>query len=309
MKNFKLLLIYILCLVAMVSWSYSFLWYKDVYLYFTPFITVLFRLVISSILIFTITLLLKRLQPIKRKDWPSIILLAFFEPLLYFVGESQGMQFVSATTASVIISVIPLIVPVLAYFILKERLLIKNILGIVISCIGVLLVVINKNYEFTVSAKGISLLMISVFAAVFYSIFLKKLADIYNPLTLIAWQNTIGAILFLPLVLLFEMDSLRSVRFSIDAMIPLLKLAIFASSLAFILYAYSVQKLGAVKANIFTNLIPVITAFLSFLNYNERLLFHNIIGILVVIGGLILSQMNPMKLVRNARNKINAVKR
>jgi drug/metabolite transporter (DMT)-like permease len=219
------------------------------------------------------------------------------------------MQLVSPTTASVVISIIPLLVPITAYFFLKERLLIKNIIGIIISCSGVFLVVINKDYEFIVSVKGISLLMISVFAAIFYSVLLKKLADIYNPITLIAWQNTIGALMFLPLVIIFEPNSLKYIPSSIKSIIPLFKLAVFASSLAFIFYTYSVKKLGAVKANIFTNLIPVITAFLSFLLLDEKLLFHNIIGILVVISGLILTQINPINVVRNARNRINANKR
>jgi drug/metabolite transporter (DMT)-like permease len=308
MKRGRLLLVYTICLAAMVFWSFSFIWYKDVYKYFTPFATVFFRLVISSVFLFTTAFVLRRLQPIRKQDWIKIILLAFFEPLLYFIGESLGMQLVSATTASVIISIIPLIVPILAYFILKERLLIKNIVGIFVSCGGVILVVINNNFEFIVSAKGISLLLISVFAAVFYSIFLKKLADLYNPITLIAWQNTIGAAMFLPLVIIFEPQSLHRIPFTIEALTPLLKLAVFASSFAFMFYTYSVQKLGAVKANIFTNLIPVLTAFFSFLLLGEKLYFHNIIGIFVVIGGLILSQINPIEIMRNARDKINSKK-
>jgi len=289
----------------MIFWSLSFIWYKDVYQYFSPFTTVLFRLVISSVLLFGVALLSKKLQPIRKSDRLSILFLAFFEPLLYFIGESLGMQYASATAASVIISIIPLLVPVLAFYILKEKLLIKNIVGIFISCCGVVLVVININFEFIVSVKGIFLLMISVVAAVFYSVFLKKLADIYNPLTLIAWQNTIGAFMFLPLVLIFEPNSLRNFNYPLVSLIPLLKLAVFASSLAFLFYTYSVQKLGAVKANIFTNLIPVLTAFFSFILLNEKLLFHNIIGIFVVISGLILSQVNPVKIVRNARVKRN----
>lgn len=290
----------------MVFWSLSFIWYKEVYRYFTPFTTVFFRLIISSVLLFSIAFLLKRLQPIRKSDRKNILLLAFFEPLLYFIGESLGMQFISPTTASVIISVIPLIVPVLAFYVLREKLLIKNIVGIFISCCGVVLVVINKNYEFTVSSKGIFLLLISVVAAVFYSVYLKKLADIYNPLTLIAWQNVVGAFMFLPLVLIFEPNTFRNFSYPAVSLIPLLKLAIFASSLAFLFYTYSVQKLGAVKANIFTNLIPVLTAFFSFLLLNEKLLVHNIVGIFIVILGLILSQINPVKMVKNARNKRNS---
>jgi drug/metabolite transporter (DMT)-like permease len=286
----------------MLFWSLSFIWYKDVYKFFTPFTTVFLRLVISSAFIFSAALLFKKLEKIRKGDFKKIFLLSLFEPLLYFVGESLGMLYVSATTASVIISMIPLLVPIAAYYFLKERLLIKNIIGIFISCCGVVLVVLNKDLLFNISLKGLLLLFLSVFAAVFYSVTLKKLADVYNPLTLIAWQNTFGIFTFLPLVLIFEPHGIHADLFAIEPLIPLLKLAIFASSGAFLLYAYSVRHLGAVKANIFTNLIPVLTALLSFWLLNERLLAHNIFGIILVIGGLILSQLNPMVL-NNGFNK------
>ncbi len=280
----------------MLFWSLSFIWYQDVYVYFTPFTTVFLRLVISSALLFSAAFLFNKLQKIQKHDYKNILLLSVFEPFLYFVGESLGMLYVSPTTASVIISMIPLLVPIAAFYFLKERLLIKNIIGIIISCAGVVLVVLNEDYSFSVSLKGVLLLSISVVAAVFYSVTLKKLADVYNPLTLIAWQNSFGILLFLPLVLIFEPQGLHIGLLAIEPMIPLFKLAIFASSGAFILYAFSVRRLGAVKANIFTNLIPVITALLSFWLLNERLLFHNILGIFIVIGGLVLSQLNPMML-------------
>jgi drug/metabolite transporter (DMT)-like permease len=292
--------VYLGCLGAMLFWSLSFIWYKDAYIYFTPFTTVFLRLVISSVFLFTIIYLLKQHQPIKKADYKYLLLLACFEPLLYFIGESLGLQWVSPTTAAVIISVIPLLVPVLAYFLLKERLLIKNIVGIFISCTGVIMVVVNNNFEFIVSLKGLLCLSLSVFSAVFYSVLLKKLADVYNALTLIAWQNTIGAFMFLPLMLIFEPHGINHSNMAFPKLLPILKLAIFASSGAFVLYAYSVKMLGAVKANIFTNLIPVLTAFLSFVLLDEKLLFHNIIGIGVVIVGLVLSQIDHSKIYRKA---------
>lgn len=305
MRKFSRLPVYILCLLAMVFWSLSYLWYKEVYLYFTPFATVFYRLAISSVLVFSTAFLFKKLQKVKQEDWVKFLFLAFFEPFLYFIGESQGMKYISPTAASVIISIIPLIVPVAAYFFLKERLLIKNIVGIVLSCVGVVMVALNGNYEFSLSLQGVLLLLISVLAAVCYSIFLKILADSYNPFTLIAWQNTIGAVMFFPLVFIFERDSLDVSLFTINSAIPLFKLALFASSLAFMFYSYSVRRLGAIKANIFTNLIPVITAFCSFLLLDEKLLTHNILGIIIVISGLVLSQLNPVSMIKNVMRKGN----
>lgn len=281
-------------LVAMVFWSFSFIWYKDVYLYLLPFTTIFLRLAISSVLLFLFSWSFKKLEKVKPSDYKFILLLAFFEPFLYFIGESLGMQIMTPTSAAVIISVIPLLVPVLAFLMLHEKLSVKNILGIFISFLGVMLVIANKDFEFRASMTGVLLMSLAVVGAVFYSVLLKKLTASYNPFTLITWQNTVGTIMFLPLVLVYDVKSWTPAMFKIKAAVPLLELAVFASSVAFLLYTNGVRKIGAVRANIFTNLIPVMTAFLSFLLLNEKLFFHNIIGIAVVIGGLILSQLDSI---------------
>jgi drug/metabolite transporter (DMT)-like permease len=76
---------------------------------------------------------------------------------------------------------------------------------------------------------------------------------------------------------------------------PIIELAVFASCGAFILFAYSVQKMGITKANVFSNCIPVFTAIFSFIILGEKLTIQNIIGMAIVIAGLIMSQMNGTK--------------
>jgi len=286
-------------ILAMVFWSFSFIWYKDVYQYLQPFTTVLTRLAISSVLLFIVSASIGKLQKINFQGFKLIFVLALFEPFLYFVGESLGMQLVTPTTGAVIISLIPLLVPVFAFIFLKERLSLKNIIGVLLSFLGVLLVIITRKFELAASSKGILLMGFAVFAAIFYSVLLKRLTDLYNPLTLIAWQNLIGAVLFLPLVLIFDIKDWNMEMISIGAAIPIMKLAIFASSFAFLFYSNAVQVLGAIRANLFTNLIPVFTAAFSFIFLNEKLILQNMLGILLVIIGLILSQINSLNGLKN----------
>jgi drug/metabolite transporter (DMT)-like permease len=286
--------VYALNILAMVFWAFSFIWYKDVYLFLQPFTTILTRLIISAALLFLVSASIGKLQKINFKDFKLILGLAVFEPFLYFVGESLGMQLVTPTTGAVIIALIPLLVPIFAYIFLKERLSIKNIIGVLLSFVGVLLVIITRDFELAASSKGLMLMGLAVIAAIFYSILLKRLTDLYNPLTLIAWQNLIGAVLFLPLVIIFDIKDWNPGMISIGALVPILKLAIFASSFAFLFYSNAVQVLGAVRANIFTNLIPVFTAAFSFFFLNETLILQNILGIVLVIVGLVLSQVNSL---------------
>jgi drug/metabolite transporter (DMT)-like permease len=77
--------------------------------------------------------------------------------------------------------------------------------------------------------------------------------------------------------------------------LPILELAAFASCGAFILFAYSVEKIGITKANVFTNSIPVFTAFFSFILLGDKMTVQNITGMAIVIAGLFMSQMNGRK--------------
>jgi drug/metabolite transporter (DMT)-like permease len=67
-------------------------------------------------------------------------------------------------------------------------------------------------------------------------------------------------------------------------------LGVFCSSLAYALWAYTFGKLGASRANVYSNLIPVFTAIFSYLLAIESLTANKIIGIVVVVAGLVLSQ-------------------
>jgi len=301
--NKKTIAVYASAIIAMVFWSYSFIWYKEVFVYYKPITLVLFRLIISSIFLFALTISLKRLDPLNPKDIKNFLLLAFFEPFMYFIGESFGVSLIPSSLAAVIVATIPLFSPIGAYYFHNERISLMNFLGIVVSVIGVAIVIFYKGFG-TIDANplGVALMFLAVVSALFYSVMIKKMAARYNVFSVITYQNTFGIIFFLPTFLIFEYSHFKTVPFSWDVLVPLLKLGIFASSFAFIFFTFSVKKLGITKANIFTNTIPVVTAILAWIYLGEELTLTKIIGILVVIAGLFLSQFHP-RMITNIFNR------
>ncbi|MCK5051002.1 MAG: EamA family transporter, partial [Candidatus Cloacimonetes bacterium] len=103
---------------------------------------------------------------------------------------------------------------------------------------------------------------------------------------------------FLPVFLIFESTHFISVVPSLSAIITILKLAIFPSTLSFIFITYVIKKIGLINANIFANLIPVFTAVIAYIILKESLELQKIIGILVVICGLFISQIPQFKRIR-----------
>ena len=282
-------------LLAMIFWSFSFIWFKIANETFRPITIVFIRLVFSIILLSSYLAVKKKFVRIRKEDRKLFIMFAVFEPFFYFLGESFGLTYVSATVGSVIISTIPVVATIGAWIIFRERLKIINYAGIVLSFIGILIFVLNKNGSLSFNIKGLSLLALAVFSASGYNLTLSLLVRKYSPVFIVTVQNTIGAILFLPVFLLTDLKTFISTPFTFNSFIPIIELSVFASCGAFILFAYSVRNMGITKANVFTNFIPIFTAFFSFLLLGDKLTVMNTIGMIVVICGLIMSQINGQK--------------
>ncbi len=296
------LIAYISVILAMLFWSYTFIWYKKVYDFYNPITVVFFRLIISSIFLFLLMYPLKRLQKIKKGDLKYFILVSIFNPFLYFIGESYGIKYVSSTLAAVIIATIPLFTSFTSSYFFKEKITKMNSIGILVSIIGVGLVIFNKQEAAEASFFGLGMLWFAVAAAIGYTLVLKKLASRYNPTSIVTYHNFIGIFLFAPLFFIIDFPEFKQTGFSSEAWIPLLELAIFGSSFAFIFFTFSIQRIGVGKANAFTNLIPVITAIIAYFVLDEILSINKITGISLVIGGLFLSQIKT----NNFRHKLRS---
>ncbi len=290
MKN-KDFLAFASALGAAFFWSFSFIWFKIAYLGYGPLTVVIFRLAISAVLISLIALAMKRLEMPAKKDVWLFILMAFFEPFLYFIGESYGLIYISSTVAAVIVATIPLFSPVAAWFFYREKIKWMNAIGLLFSFFGVGLVVLNGSLKFDASPLGVGLEFMAVFSAIAYSIVLRNLVGRYNTFTIIAWQNLIGVILFLPAWLFFEFNEFAEAPFHLQAFRAIVFLAVFASTLAFVFFTQSIRQLGVNRSNTFINLIPVFVAILSFFILKDSLGFQQIVGIIIVVSGLFLAQI------------------
>lgn len=293
MKN-KGYIVHLAGIIAMIFWGMSFVWSTQVYQNLNPTATIFLRLIVATIFMTAILYVFRLNEKIKREHLKLFALAAMFEPFLYFIFEGYGLKNTSPVIGSGIIALIPLVTPIAARIFLKERLTPMNILGFIISFAGVIVMLLNKNMELTASPKGILFLCGAVVVAVGYSIALIRLTKLYKPLTITWMQNIIGMIYFIPLFFVmerFEPSHLANVS---DYIVPLLCLGIFCSAGAYALWAFTFSKLGASKANVYSNLIPVFTALFSYLLAIEEMTAFKVIGIAVVILGLVLSQLKTL---------------
>ena len=288
-------IVHLAAATAMFFWGLTYVWSKIVFETYTPLTTITIRLFLSAAVLFIFLFATNQFENIRKPHIKIMILSSIFNPFLYFIGEYYGLDKVSATISAVIISTIPIFTPFAAKRFFNEKLNYLNIIGLIVSFTGVLMLVLKSDFSLDASPIGILLLGMAVFSAVIYSVLAKKLTKHYTPFSIIAYQNLIGSILFLPLFFYFDFKDFTQIKPDNITLISLFMLAVFGSSICYVLYTYAIKNLDLTKANIYTNLIPIFTAISSYFFLDERFNLLKITGMIVVISGIILSQLKLKK--------------
>ncbi|MDO4736174.1 MAG: DMT family transporter [Bacteroidia bacterium] len=291
-NNKPLVRTYIAALIAVILWGFSFVWSNQIIRLQVPIFTFLFvRLFIAGVILFVYSKLIGKLQKLSSKDFLLMALMAFFEPFIYFIGESFGMKATdSAVIAAVIIATVPITCLLVEKVLYNIPFTFKKIAGIIITLPGVALMSINSNNITVKHLYGIALLFLAVIAATGYGATVKKLSQKYNNYTIATYQFIIGSLYFFPLFLGWGTEGLNSTFFSKDVLVPLISLAILCSCIAFVLWVSAIRNLGIARANIFSSLIPAFSAIGAVILGHETITVTAVIGMAIVICGVILAQ-------------------
>jgi drug/metabolite transporter (DMT)-like permease len=279
----------------MLLFGMSFVWTTDLVGAIPPFppqSLSMFRMCIGSAVLFLFLVLTRRPLRIATADIRWFLLLALFEPFIYFLGENNGLRITqSPSIGAVILATVPVFTMLACFYVFKERPTWTNIVGVLCTIPGVGMVMLTGDFTLQVPLAGIGLLFVAALSTAGYAVVIRRLHH-YSAITIVAYQNLVGALYFLPLVLLFERDALAAVAWSRQVVYPLTMLSVFVSGGAFVLFVTSIKYIGITQANMFSALIPIITTIAAFLMGRETMSLQQIIGIGVVIFGVILSQKN-----------------
>ena len=285
-------LTYILLTLSSVFWGVSFILTKQLFIteeHITVTILITFRLAIATLVMVPALAMMGKLQRIRKEDVKWFLLLALAEPFIYNLCETSGVQLVSGSLASVIVATIPLFVPFGMAVAYRERLRLPMIIGVALSFIGVAAMLIGGD---ALSGKVNGLLFLSgaVFIAVVYTLLLVKVVDHYRPVVITTYQNLIGLVYYLPLMLATDSANLPLLSYSPRMFLLLLALGLCCSTLAYVFYNYGVRSLGASEACIFNNTIPIFSLIAAVLIGQEIFSWNKVVGIVLVIIGVVISQ-------------------
>jgi drug/metabolite transporter (DMT)-like permease len=285
--------IYIQIILANIFWGFSFVW-TDIVLKssITPITLVLIRMIFATILLGLWAKHTGNIQKIKIKHLKYFLGLAMCEPFLYFLCETYGQTMVSPTVTSVIVATIPLFTSITGFIVLKEKIGLTTVIGIIVSMIGVIAVVFIGDSDLSGQFIGAVLVFGAVVSAIGYAVLVKYIIHRYNATTLVFYQNFIGLIYFIPCFFIVDLSHVGDMKFTFEAISSLVQLSVFASVIAFIFYSNSVKVLGVIKSGVFCYIIPVLTALFAFFMIDEHLKMAQWLGMAAVISGLFISQLS-----------------
>ncbi|HIS22528.1 MAG TPA: DMT family transporter [Candidatus Cryptobacteroides intestinipullorum] len=291
LSNSKLL-VYLVSVFAIILWGISYIWTDILIKLDIPvFYFVFVRILLAGIILFLFNAASGRVTRIHRKDLPKFLLLALFEPFIYFLCESYGLKETgSPTLSAMIIATIPLFSIVAGRLFFNERINIVNIAGIILSLSGICLVVMSKDQIGENVVIGIILLVIAVLSEVGHASVTKSLSRNYCSQVIVMYQFLIGSVYLLPLFITKGLDNFSMRYLSAEVLYPIFCLAFLCSSLAFSLWVSTIKSLGVAKSSIFSALIPVVAAIVAWILGHESLNGRQAIGILLSTVGVILSQ-------------------
>lgn len=289
----KLLGVYALSLLAIILWGMSYLWSDSLLSQGIPVEYVVFvRVVIAGFVLLAVNILCGNSIAIRKKDLPKFLLLALFEPFIYFVAETYAIKLTeSPTISSLFIATSPIFSVMVGMLVFKEKFSLLNMFGILVCLGGIVMVTLCTEHMGDSFVLGLVLLFVAVLAEVGHASFTKYLSDDYHPAVIVMYQFLIGSLYLLPLFLgpgLRYYDSALYMSWSVWK--PILCLAVFCSSIAFALWANTIKYLGVAKSSIFMSTIPVCTALAGWILGQEMLSLKQWLGIVIACAGVVLSQ-------------------
>jgi len=221
-----------------------------------------------------------------------LLLQALFGVFFYRIFTFWGLQYTTAANSGLITSSSPVIVALLAFFFLKERLSRQRILGIFFVVIGLFIINLypffNGETDGSTSIKGNVLILLAVFCEALFSIMSKVACKPVSALYRTAIITFYAFLLLLPFSI-YDGLYYDWTRINSSSIFCVFYYGVFVSFLSYVLWFKGIERVQASSSAVFTSIVPVSSIILSALVLNDSILFVHIIGLICIISGIFVS--------------------
>lgn len=283
---------YFLVVMATLFWAGNAIAGKFAVGHISPFILTCLRwFVVVLILVF-----IARKQV--KNDWPQIKLNLGYLFILGAIGFAlfNNLMYLALTTTSainvtIIQSSLPLYIFILNFILFRVAATKYQIICLPVTVLGVMLITTEGSLDVLIGLdfnRGDLIMLVAVMAYGIYSAMLSKKPDLHW-LSFIAVLSCSAFIASLPFAI-WEITSERVVWPDSRGWLIVIYTAIFASLIAQSLWIRSIDLIGSNATGVFINLVPLLGTVLAITLLGEQFQFYHLIGMIMIIGGVTLSQ-------------------
>lgn len=283
----------VLLLLATILWGGNFVIGRAVADEIGPFSLAFFRWCTAFIVLFPFAYKYVRqdLSAIRQHWWPlfwmSLTGIATFNTLIYI-----ALHYTTSINASLMNTSTPIIIYILSFIFLRERLTTYQVFGATLSLFGVLCILskgtLDTFLQFSFNT-GDLFVLVAVCSWAIYSLLVKRYSTILHSMSTFLITIAIGVVLLLPFFIAELIADAHPFAISALSLSAIFYTGIFASIVAFICWNTGVVKMGANQAGIFLNFIPLFASLFAVFFIGEKLEMFQLFGGLCVIIGIILS--------------------
>ena len=223
-----------------------------------------------------------------RLLFTSLVGMVAFNLLTY-----SGLQFTTASSGQLMNSTIPVLIVLLGGVFLRQRLRARQILGMCLSCVGVLTIILHGEFARLLTRQfshGDLMVFGAMLCFALFSVLLRYLPADADRLGLLGAQLAVAVVALFPF-LVWEYLSGARANWNAAALAAMLYVGVAACLLANLLYMFGIAQVGPVRAGMFIHLVPLYGAFLSSALLGEELHIYHAVGMAAILAGLICSSV------------------
>lgn len=296
MKN-KTVSATIAALTAQVIFGFSFMFTKIALGYASPITVIADRYMVAFIGLSIVMLITKTKIKYIKGIWKMVVM-SLFQPVLYFVFETYGIQMTTSAFSSIMISLIPVISMFFGVLYLKEIPSVMQYMFTALSVLGVSIMALSGRADGTVTIPGILLLLGAVLSSVGYNVISRKISSEFTPLERTYAMTVMGLIAFVIIAIFENANSMQEliIHFmDVPYVTAIIYLGFVSSVIAFLLLNYANTHLPVAKTTVFSNITTVVSVFAGIVFLDEKLSPQTIISTLMIVIGVWGVQMLSVK--------------
>ena len=300
MKKESNFLAYIFLLLTVTFWAGNFIVGKFASLYeVPPFSLNFYRWFFAWLILapFTIPEIIKKKEYITQNYKLFIVLgvtsITIFNSIVYY-----SLNFTQVISGVLMISTIPVMIMFFSSILKIEKTNVFQIIGVILSFLGVTIIITKANFQILKNLnfnKGDITMVVAMFSWALYSTLLKRQKYELSQISLLQVVISFGLIFLIPVYFIEYQVGFR-INLDIPFFLILSYVVLLPGLASFILWIKGISMIGANRSGVFLHLMPIISAIMAMIFFNEKFMFYHILGACFIISGILLSN----KKVKNA---------